>query len=150
MKKIITKSEKQTFNLGKKIAKTHKGGEVLALTGDLGAGKTVLVKGIANGLGVKKIVTSPTFVLMKVYPLKNKSHKLVHVDCYRTTNSQEIIDIGTTEYFGREDAITVIEWAEKIKDILPRLRQDSDGQARQKIEIKIKLGYNNEREITIK
>lgn len=155
--KYLTKSEKQTFNLGKKIAKTLKGGEVLALTGELGAGKTVLVKGIAAGLGIKKIITSPTFVLMKVYPVRNgvsngvyplkaksyklKADKLVHIDCYRTTDPQEIDDIGATEYFGRSDAITVIEWAEKIKKILPR----------QKTGIKISLGkVPNQRIIEIK
>ena len=129
IKKYLTTSEKQTFNLGKKLAKTLKGGEVLALTGELGAGKTVLIKGIATGLGIKKVVTSPTFVLMKVYPLKAKNYKLtadklIHIDCYRTTNQQQITDIGATEYFGRADSIVVIEWAEKIKPILPKRRID--------------------------
>ncbi len=146
MQKIITKSEKQTLNLGKKLAKILKGGEVLALTGNLGAGKTVLIKGIAAGLGIKKIITSPTFVLMKVYQLKAKSYKLavnklIHIDCYRTSNLQEMADIGATEYFGRFDSITVIEWAEKIKKILP---------ARQTIKIEIKLKKENIREIIIK
>jgi len=151
--KYLSTSEKQTFNLGQKLAKTLKGGEVLALTGELGAGKTVLIKGIAAGLGIKKIITSPTFVLMKVYPITNYRlpiTKLVHIDCYRTTNPQEIADIGATEYFGRPEAITVIEWADKIKKILPRRRQGFGGQARQKIEIEIKLKGENSREIIIK
>jgi len=62
-----TYSEKQTFNLGKKIAKKLQGGEIIGLTGDLGAGKTVFIKGLAKGLGVRQAVTSPTFVLMKIY-----------------------------------------------------------------------------------
>ena len=67
--KITTTSAKQTFNLGKKLAAKLRGGEVLALTGPLGAGKTVFIKGLAAGLGIKQIITSPTFTLMKVYPL---------------------------------------------------------------------------------
>ncbi|MFA6255401.1 MAG: tRNA (adenosine(37)-N6)-threonylcarbamoyltransferase complex ATPase subunit type 1 TsaE [Patescibacteria group bacterium] len=145
IKKILTKSEKQTHSLGKKLAKQLRGGEVLALTGQLGAGKTVLVKGIAAGLGIKKIITSPTFVLMKVYHLQPTTYnlpptQLVHIDCYRTSSQQEIADIGAAEYFGRKDTITVIEWAEKIKKILPS----------QKIEIEIRLKRQNTREITIK
>lgn len=138
--KHITKSEKQTFNLGKKIAKTLKGGEILALIGELGAGKTVFVKGVAAGLGVKQIVTSPTFVLMKVYPIKDKIKQLVHIDCYRIINPKEIFDIGATEYFDRKDTVTMIEWADKIKNILPKRR----------ISINIKLLKDNLREITIK
>jgi len=143
-KKYLTTSEKQTFNLGKKLTNTFKGGDILALSGSLGAGKTIMAKGIAAGLGIKKIITSPTFVLMKVYSIKAKSYKLivnklVHIDCYRILNPQEIIDIGAVEYFGRPDTIVVIEWAEKIKNILPR----------QIIKINIKLKKNNEREIII-
>lgn len=162
MQKITTKSEKQTYDLGKKLAKQLKGSEVLALTGQLGAGKTVLIKGIAAGLGIKKIITSPTFVLMKVYGQENKKTRksrhqdyaknrdpdasgqenktIVHLDCYRIKSAQEIIDIGATEYFGRKDTVTVIEWAEKIKKILPR----------KTLEIIIKLRAGNNREIIMK
>src|SRR3989344_3127668 len=113
--KHLTTSEKQTFNLGKKIAKTLKGGEVLALSGDLGAGKTVLTKGLAAGLGVKGIVNSPTFVLMKIHPLQATSYKLqdkklVHIDCYRLTKPQELTNIGASEYFNQLGTIVVIEW----------------------------------------
>ena len=156
--KHITHSEKQTYNLGKKLAKTLKGGEVLALIGELGAGKTVLIKGIAAGLGIKQIITSPTFVLMKVYALlrtKNKKqltiNNLVHIDCYRIKNAEEISAIGAQEYFSQKNTVVVVEWADKIKPILPRLRSSSfGGQARQKKEIKIKLIDQNTREITIK
>lgn len=140
MKKIITRSEKQTFTLGQKLAQQLKGGDVLALTGELGAGKTVLIKGIATGLGIKKIITSPTFVLMKVYPVKGKIKQLVHIDCYRIKNPQEIIDIGATEYFHQPDTVVVIEWADKIKKIL---------QTGQKKKIMLKLIDKNIREITI-
>jgi tRNA threonylcarbamoyladenosine biosynthesis protein TsaE len=143
LKKIFkTSSEKQTFNLGKKIARQLQGGEVLALTGDLGAGKTVLVKGIAAGLGVKNIVTSPTFVIMKVYNASRSGaaiKKLAHIDCYRVGEPELIEAIGAREYFGRPDAITLIEWAEKIKKIIPQYS----------IGIKIALKEGNKREIMI-
>jgi len=144
MKKYITNSEKETFNLGKKIATTIKGGEVVALSGNLGAGKTVLIKGIAAGLGIKKTITSPTFVLMKVYPVKgftfNEIKKLVHIDCYRSSSPEDIKAVGALDYFNDNETIVVIEWAEKIKKILPK----------KTVNIKIKIGRINNRNITIK
>ena len=138
--KYLTKSEKETFKLGQKLAAKLKGGEVVALTGELGAGKTIFTKGIAKGLGVKSIINSPTFVLMKVYPVKRKNIKqLIHIDCYRTTAAQQIADIGALEYFNDPQTATVIEWAEKIKVILPK----------QIIKIKIELRRENKRLITI-
>lgn len=140
--KYTTKTEKQTFNLGKKIARSLKGGEVLALTGDLGAGKTIFTKGLAEGLGVKKIVTSPTFILMNVYNVRNQKSEiknLVHIDCYRLNDASELEDIGATEYFGQVDTVVIIEWAEKVKRILPK----------NSINISIKLSSKTSRKITI-
>ncbi len=158
--KYTTHSEKQTIALGEKLAKQLKGGEVIALIGNLGAGKTTLIKGIARGLGLKKIITSPTFVLMKIYDIDSKIKKLVHIDCYRIKSAEEISAIGAQEYFGQKNTVVVIEWADKIKKLLPRLcrplrqssenRRNSGGQARQKIEIKIKLKNKDSREITLK
>jgi len=137
---LITRSEKQTIALGKKIASKLKGGEVLALTGDLGAGKTTLAKGIALGLNIKKTIASPTFVLMKVYKVNSKLiNKLVHIDCYRINDAEEIKAIGATEYFGQPNTVVLIEWPERIKKILP-------GQTRP---IKLRLIKENLREITI-
>lgn len=117
----ITNSEKETFNFAKKFAKRLKGGEIIGLTGDLGAGKTVFAKGLAAGLGVKKNITSPTFVLMKVYQTKYPNIKyLIHIDAYRLKTPQDLIAIGAEEYFNRPDTVTVIEWADKIKKILPK------------------------------
>jgi len=120
--KFFSTSEKQTFNFAKKISKQLAGGQVLGLTGNLGAGKTIFTKGLAAGLGIKKNITSPTFVLMKVYPVsRHKQIKfLVHIDAYRIKSSRDLIAIGADEYFKRPDAITVIEWADKIKQILPK------------------------------
>lgn len=94
---------------------------VLGLIGDLGAGKTVFTKGLALGLGIKKNISSPTFVLMKIYPVKSLNIKfLVHIDAYRIKSAHDLMAIGAKEYFGRPDTITVIEWADKIKQILPK------------------------------
>lgn len=123
MKKVITTSEKETMDFGKRLARTFKGGEVIALHGDLGAGKTTLIKGIAKGLGIKKVITSPTFILMNVYKVEDLRFKikvLIHIDCYRIKNEKDIEGIGAQEYFGRKDSVVVIEWPENIKKFLPK------------------------------
>ena len=142
---MITKSEKETFELGQKLARRLRGGEVIALIGSLGAGKTIFIKGLAKGLGIKKTITSPTFVLMKIcpvrdkplqaatampkaerisngiYPVRQKKVKsLCHIDAYRLTNGQELIDIGVNDWLGKKDVVTVIEWADRVKEILPK------------------------------
>jgi len=119
--KFLSTAEKQTFAFAKKLAKQLAGGQTLGLIGNLGAGKTVFAKGLAAGLGVKKPVTSPTFVLMRVYPVKSPTIKrLVHVDAYRVKSARDLIAIGAADYFNCPDTITVIEWADKIKTILPK------------------------------
>ncbi len=135
-----THSEKETYDLAKKFASKLKGGEVLCLVGDLGAGKTAFTKGLAAGLGVKGIVTSPTFVLMKIYPVKsspagilletklfngvNKANhrikEMAHIDAYRLKEGQELINIGAEEYFRDKECVTVIEWADRVKEIWPK------------------------------
>lgn len=118
---FITHSEEETKNFGKKISKTLKGGNILLLSGALGAGKTTLIKGIAQGLGVKENITSPTFVLMNAHKINNSKSAIklfVHIDTYRLKNEQESIDIGAEDYLGRPDVICVIEWPEKIKKLL--------------------------------
>ncbi|NCQ16448.1 tRNA (adenosine(37)-N6)-threonylcarbamoyltransferase complex ATPase subunit type 1 TsaE, partial [Candidatus Falkowbacteria bacterium] len=118
--RLISRSEKQTFNFAKNFSKRLKGGEVIGLIGNLGAGKTIFTKGLAAGLGIIKNITSPTFVLMRVYPVKSRRIKqLVHIDAYRVKSARDLTAIGADEYFGRPDTITAIEWADKIKKILP-------------------------------
>ena len=135
--KFITKSERETIQLGKKLSRNFRGGQTVALIGELGSGKTVLIKGMAQGLGIKKIITSPTFVLMKVYKIEN----LVHVDAYRLKSGQDLIDIGIKDWLEKPDTVTVIEWAERVKDILPK----------KTIVIKLNFGKKkNERVIEIK
>lgn len=120
--KIYSHSSNDTFELGQRIAEEFKRGDVVALRGELGAGKTVLIKGVAQGLGYTEIVNSPTFVLMQLYELPEEKRGIsyiCHIDAYRVYSSEEIKNAGIEEYLGREDTLTVIEWPERISDILP-------------------------------
>lgn len=113
--KKITHSEQETYQLAKDFSTQLKGGETLCLIGDLGAGKTAFTKGLASGLGVEKIVTSPTFVLMKNYPAKlNNIDKLAHIDAYRLSNGSDLEAIGVSDYINDENCVTVIEWADRV------------------------------------
>ena len=113
--KIITKSDKETKALGEKLALLLPSGSTLALLGDLGAGKTTLVRGVAQGLHINEVVQSPTFNIMKIY-LKG-DRPLIHIDAYRLADINT--DIGLDEYIGYETGITMIEWPLFIKDLLP-------------------------------
>ncbi len=103
---------------GEALAAQCKGGELIALKGDLGAGKTTLTKGIARGLGIAEDITSPTFVLMKVYAGNKKRGdsaplSLCHIDAYRLSTWHDLEAIGADEYIGHPDTVTVIEWPEQ-------------------------------------
>jgi len=111
----LSKKEEETLSLGAKIAKTVIGGEIFALTGDLGTGKTTFVKGFARSLGIEKQITSPTFNIIKVYPVQFKNIKrLVHVDAYRLNSPEDLISIGLEELFSDSTNIAIIEWPEHI------------------------------------
>ena len=118
---FITKSAEETKRLGKKLASNLAGGEVFALSGDLGSGKTTFVQGFARGLGVTARIVSPTFILMRKYATPEKN--FYHVDLYRFEEKveEEVINLGLTDIWGREENITVIEWAEKIKNMIPAM-----------------------------
>ena len=110
-------------DLAKKVATSLKGGEIFALVGTLGAGKTTFVQALGKELKLKHKITSPTFTLMhnfevKIPDLQNKVF-LYHLDLYRTKNFKEVRALGLTETWGRPDTITIIEWADKIKKHLP-------------------------------
>jgi tRNA threonylcarbamoyladenosine biosynthesis protein TsaE len=109
-------------HLAKKIAKSIKGGEIFALIGDLGSGKTTFTKTLGKALKIKHHITSPTFVLMNRYPFKLKTRKLYlyHLDIYRLKNFKDILALGINEIWGQKDTVTVIEWADKIKKYLPK------------------------------
>ena len=114
---IISESAEQTWEIARFIGEKLRKGDVLALSGELGSGKTCFTGGLARGLGVdeKYQITSPTFTLINEYPAR---FKLYHFDVYRLNGYSEFEDLGYEEYFCG-DGIVVIEWAEKIAQILP-------------------------------
>lgn len=113
-------SEKETENIAKAFAKTLRRGDVVCINGDLGAGKTAFTAGIAKGLGIDDIVSSPTFTIVNCY---EGNIPLYHFDVYRIGDSDEMYDIGFDEYISG-GGVAVIEWAEIIADILPEERYD--------------------------
>jgi len=118
LQKLESHSSKQTIQLGRAFAKKLKPGTVIALSGDLGSGKTTFIKGIALGLGLKNPdeVKSPTFALMHIYPTRIP---LYHFDLYRLESLKEIQNIGFEEYTTDPSVITCVEWAEKANALLP-------------------------------
>lgn len=123
--KLITRNEEETREAGKKIAAQLRGGDVVCLYGELGAGKTTFVKGLAGGLGVRDEILSPTFTLMNVYKLESRIwnresgiETLVHIDTYRLKDEEELRQIGAEDYIGKSNVLTVVEWPEKIEGIL--------------------------------
>ena len=114
-KVFVSNSAEETMELGKELAKIAKNGSVFCFTGDLGAGKTTLVRGIAQGLNIKSVVQSPTFNIMKIY--FDGVKPLIHIDAYRLADVNT--DIGLDEYIGYETGLTVIEWPDFIKDLIP-------------------------------
>ena len=114
--KYTTHSEAETLQLGKLLAEYLKPGDVLALKGDLGSGKTCLTRGICEGLHVTDPVTSPTFVLINEY--ENGRIPVYHFDFYRLNSVDEIFDLGLNDYFDK-DGVCLIEWPENSLKLLP-------------------------------
>lgn len=133
---FVTTSPEETIALGEKIGAELKLGDVLAFYGDLGSGKTTIIKGICLGLGVKEqdIVKSPSFIMINEYQGR---YPIYHIDLYRTRNLEEILSIGFDEYL-YDDGVCLIEWAEK-----------AEGQLLENI-IKVELETVNQHERKIK
>ena len=134
----LTNSPEETLDLGHEFGKALKPGTVVALIGELGAGKTVFTKGIARALGIKEYgyVNSPSFVIVKEY--KSGKRPLYHFDLYRLGSSHDLDTVGYEEYF-YSDGISVVEWADRAMDILPE----------KYITVKFKHAGRNTRSITI-
>lgn len=150
-KSIITESTQETLNLGRKLGRNLKAGDVVCLFGQLGSGKTVLVKGIAVGLGIKgNKVNSPSFVLLKQYKGKIL---LNHFDLFRLKKIEEILDIGFQEYIYSKD-ISVIEWAERLGKFLPDeflgIRLDIRGKGRRKLNFFASNSYYKQMLVTLR
>jgi tRNA threonylcarbamoyladenosine biosynthesis protein TsaE len=133
---IISESVRDTLRLGGRIARNLRKGDIICLCGDLGSGKTVLAKGIAEGLGIdKREVVSPTFILMRRYEGRLP---LYHFDLYRLLEAGEMADLGYEEYFF-DNGVSVIEWAERLGGLTPDTY----------LKIKIKTMDGKKRRITL-
>ena len=137
--KVVSNDENMTMQIAEKYAKSIKSPCVISLVGDLGAGKTTFSKGFAKGMGVKEIVTSPTFTILNEY--KGDKMPLYHFDMYRLSSMEEAEGCGFLEYFdlSKLDGVVLVEWAENVKGLLPALH----------IEISFKKLDENKREISI-
>ena len=115
---------------------------MLALTGDLGSGKTTFVQGLAKGFGIKERVLSPSYVLIRQHKIKNLKSEignLIHVDLYRLSGVQETEMIGLTEFIGKKENVVVIEWAERAGDLF----------GKSALHIDFEYGKNNQRKIIL-
>lgn len=132
---VTTRSEEETFRLAEKMASGFAGKEIVLLSGELGAGKTVFAKGIAAGAGVRNVheVCSPSYTLVNVYEGK---HRIFHIDLYRLDREADIRDLGWEDYLG--EGIVIVEWAEKLIPL-------PDG-----ISVRIETGPGDERRVTIR
>lgn len=115
--RVQTDSKAETQNLGRALAKQLQKGDVVLLTGPMGAGKSEFARGIADGLGISGPITSPTFTILNVY--QENGHSLHHFDWYRIENEEELLESGLDEFIG-SDALTLIEWHERAPELLPQ------------------------------
>jgi tRNA threonylcarbamoyladenosine biosynthesis protein TsaE len=124
---MLSKSTKETEKIAKiflnkllKNEKRPKGALIVGLSGDLGTGKTAFTKSAAKHLGIKDRVFSPTYVIMKKYPIKSGKHKFFfHIDAYRLKNEKELINLGWEEIINNKEHLVFIEWPENIKKAIP-------------------------------
>ena len=133
--KYITNSAEETIEIGKSFAGKLNKGTVVLLSGEMCAGKTVFVKGMAQGLGIKSLITSPTYAYMNDY-----DGILYHYDCYRLTRGEDAESLGLTDYF-YAGGICVVEWSENSADVIPsgaiRVTIEKTGETQRSIEIEI-------------
>ncbi|HOE57844.1 MAG TPA: tRNA (adenosine(37)-N6)-threonylcarbamoyltransferase complex ATPase subunit type 1 TsaE [Bacillota bacterium] len=115
MLKLNTESVEETLQIGEQLGKLLDKGNIVCLSGDLGAGKTSFAQGIAKGLGVKDYVTSPTYTIINEYEGRLP---LYHFDVYRLNDVEEMHELGYEEYFF-SDGVVVLEWADMVRDIIP-------------------------------
>lgn len=140
MKQYKTKSFRETQNAGQEFAKSLQAGEIVLLSGELGAGKTTFVQGLAGALGVKDRIISPTFVLVRKHRIRQSKtdiHTIYHIDLYRLEGEVDINTLGLEDIFADENGLFLIEWGEKHAS----LKADW--------EVGIKVISDNEREIAI-
>lgn len=138
-KTIFSESLEETQRIAKDFIQNLGEINFVALFGDLGSGKTSFVQGLAKPLGVKERIISPTFIIVRNHELKNKT--FYHIDLYRLENKGDIKGLGLKEIFADSNNLVAVEWAEKIKEILPNKRAEvyfeNLGKDKRKITFKI-------------
>jgi len=137
MNKIRLKNITETQEYAMEFAKTLKPHDIICLYGDLGSGKTTFVQGLAKGLGIKNRIISPTFIIARHYKINDLV--FYHIDLYRTETLHDFLSIGLDEILEDNLNIVAIEWAEKMKDMLPKKR----------IDIRLNVVDDNQRELVI-
>ncbi len=116
----ITNTSAETQQLAEQLAQEFKNkGGIITLSGDLGAGKTTFVQGFAKGLGIPQRITSPTFIVMRQYPIPETERILYHLDLYRLEENSSFEQLGLSEIFSNSNNIVLIEWPEKLSQKLP-------------------------------
>lgn len=137
MKTYTTNSAKETQILAQKLAKEFSA-RIFLLTGELGTGKTTFIQGFAKALGIRNKIISPTFVLVRQYPIPNTQKTLYHIDLYRLENNTEFQQLGLCEILANPNNIVLIEWAEKLNIL-----------SKGAVKISIEKGVDNQRRIII-
>lgn len=136
----ITKYAEETKKLGEKVGKSLQGGEVLCFYGDLGVGKTTFLTGLITHFTGRKRILSPTFIIVRHYLVSHTTIKnIYHIDLYRLEKSEDMIHLGLNEFIYKPDTVVAIEWAERLKNLLPNRR----------IDVQLKENGMDERIITI-
>ena len=122
---LCTASAEETKRFGSVLAAALRPGDLVALNGELGAGKTCLIQGIADGLGVNDVVNSPTFMLLNIFAGRDAAGgelNVYHFDLYRLALCDELEDIGAVEFFHDPQGVSLVEWAERMPEMLPPVR----------------------------
>ncbi len=119
---FVSRSIEQTERLGARLGAMLQGGDVICLEGSLGSGKTCLAQGIGRGWGVSQTLISPTFVLVREYARPDKPTRIYHIDLYRVSGAKEAWGLGMDEFLGAADAVCIVEWAERARELMPRDR----------------------------
>ena len=137
---MLSSSSEDTINFAFDFSKLLRGGEIVCLNGNLGAGKTTFIKGVAKFFNIKEDeIVSPTFTIANIYKCnKNNIKNIIHIDAYRIKNGDELLEFGILEFFNREDTVVFIEWSENIKKYI-----------KNEININIEILENDKRELQI-
>lgn len=121
-REIITKNAKETQKVGERVARS--GQRIVCLYGELGSGKTTFAQGFARGLGITSRLLSPTFIIVRRYEIPSSDNYLYHMDLYRLSEKRQVTDLGIEEIFSDPRAFVLVEWAERLGNLLPAERED--------------------------